>query len=110
MLAPATNWCVVFTRPYSSWPMSTFRFGGDHIGEGHQQFYCWLVPDLTDTFIHPIVTESGGHKVDNSSGAKALSDWLSSYKGKSSNLNENTGYCSAAISSADLRGAWGPVQ
>src|SRR5262249_1364352 len=39
-----TNYCVVFSRPYSPWPMSTFTKKGN----SHGIFQAALVSDLTD--------------------------------------------------------------
>src|SRR5262249_51451321 len=64
---------VVFSRPYSLWPMSTFTNKGDPIDGSPYIFQAALVSDLTDPFLHPIKPGAG---LTHETGKKAFLDWL----------------------------------
>jgi nicotinamidase-related amidase len=71
-----TNYCVVFARPYSLWPMSTFIKKGDPPDGSHQIFKAPLVRDLTVTFMHPI--DPDPNKDPNKQAEENFLKWLMS--------------------------------
>lgn len=98
-----TNYCVVFSRPYSLWPMSTFTKKGDPKDGSHHIFQAALVSDLTDPFLHPIKTGALTHET----GKKAFLDWLMSNEdkingGQKNNFNHEKGVRASTIFSKDL--------
>lgn len=96
-----TNYCVVFTRPYSLWPMSTFTKKGK---PGNQVFQCVLIRDLTDAFVHPV---NPGDKLTHYTGTEAFVKWLMSsedtiHGGPKDNFDANKGYIASTISWTEL--------
>jgi hypothetical protein len=77
-----------------------------------QVFKCFLVGDLTDTFIHPKDTSS---KLTLETGKKAFLDWLMSPDdkingGKKNNLDYNKGVQAFTILSTVLPRLGGPIR
>jgi nicotinamidase-related amidase len=96
-----TNYCVVFTRPYSLWPMCTFQLKSK---PDWQAFECVLVKDLTDSFIHPV---NAPPDLTHYSGTQAFINWLMLTTNKN-NFDPNKGVVASTVSWAELMNFYNP--
>jgi len=104
-----TNYCVVFARPYSMWPMATFHKTNetDPDRKKYGQFKCVLIKELTDTFMHRNIpgVKPGVDEAKEATGVFLkwlISDQDTLHHQNKDNCDPDKGVIASTISCADL--------